>query len=177
MRFRGANRMRIVAGILLLFATCLVSVAEPPKACGGFPALIGDWAGTGSGTPGQGQGGFTFHLDLQSRIIVRRSYAEYPATKDQPAYRHDDLMVLYNDADGVRRADYWDNEGHVIRYTLHSSDDECMITFESPKSANEPAYKLVYTFKSPDELEIAFQVAPAGKDFGDYIRASAKRKK
>ena len=45
------------------------------------------------------------------------------------------------------------------------------------RSATEPAYRLTYTFKSPDEVSIGFQIAPPGKDFGNYITASARRKK
>ncbi len=169
--------MRIVSGILLIFAVCLTAVAQQPKSCAGFNGLLGDWIGTGSGSPGEGQGGFTFKLDLQGRIMIRRNFAEYPATKERPAFRHDDLMVLYNDSSGARHADYWDNEGHVIRYAVTASNDGCTLTFQSPTSVNYAGYKLTYTFKSPEEVSIGFQIAPPGKDFGDYITASAKRKK
>ncbi len=168
--------MRIVSGIALLLMVCAPLVAQQPK-CAGFNGLLGDWIGTGSGSPGEGQGGFTFKLDLQGRVMVRRNFAEYLATKERPAFRHDDLMVLYNDSTGARRADYWDNEGHVIRYAVTTSTDGCTITFQSPTSANDAAYKLTYTFKSPDEVSIAFQVALPGRDFGNYVTASARRKK
>ena len=36
--------------------------------------LIGDWAGEGSGQPGQGGGTFSFKPDLNNKILVRKSH-------------------------------------------------------------------------------------------------------
>ncbi len=169
--------MRIVSAIAVMLTLSSFVMAQQPKSCGGIDALVGEWIGAGSGAPGEGKGGFTFQRELQGKLLVRHNFAEYPATKDRPAYRHDDLMVIYENSPKALRADYWDNEGHVIRYAVTTSDDKCSITFESPRSAADPAYKLTYTFKSPDEVTIGFQIAPPGKDFGNYITASATRKK
>jgi hypothetical protein len=168
--------MRILSGILLVLAISLPACSQETKSCGGFEGLVGVWVGTGGGAPGQSEGGFTFKHDLQDKIMLRRSFAVYPATKDSPGSRHDDLMVLY-DAGAKHRADYWDNEGHTIHYAVVLSSDGCTATFESERSAGEPAFRLTYTFTSPDEVNIGFQIAPPGKDFADYITATAKRKK
>lgn len=64
----------------------------------------------------------------------------------------------------------------MIRDATAMSPDRCFVTFESPRTATAAAYRLRYTFKSPDEVNIDFQIAPPGKDFGSYITASAKRK-
>lgn len=169
--------MRIVSGIAMVLMFCACAGAQQAKSCGGLDYLIGEWSGVGSGHPGEGTGGFTFERQLQNKVIVRKNFAEYPASEGRPAYRHDDLMVIYEDAAKNRRADYWDNEAHVIRYVVNVSPDGCTITFESPKSATDAAYRLTYTIQSPDTLSIAFQIAPPGKDFGSYINASAKRKR
>lgn len=166
--------MRIVSGIALMLIVCAGAFAQETKKYGGLDTLVGEWVGTGTGAPGEGKGGFTFQRDLQGKVLVRTNFAEYPPTKDRPAYRHDDLMVVYDEG---RHADYWDNESHVIRYAVTASSDGCTVTFESPRSATEAAYRLTYTFKSADEASIGFQIAPPGKDFGNYITASAKRKK
>ena len=168
--------MRIVSGIALMLIICGSMSAQQARSCGGVDSLAGEWIGAGTGAPGEGTGGFTFQRDLQGKVLVRRNFAEYPAASGRPAYRHDDLMVIYGDAN-ARRADYWDNENHVIRYAITTSADGCSITFESPRSAAEAAFKFVYTIKTPDDVGIAFQIAPPGKDFGNYITASAKRKK
>jgi hypothetical protein len=56
--------------------------------------LIGEWTASGAGQPGAGTGVATFRRDLQGQVIVRTSYAEYPAAAGQPGSRHDDLMVI-----------------------------------------------------------------------------------
>lgn len=168
--------MRTVFGILLFMFIAGLVLAQEPKTCSGIDGLIGEWTGAGTGAPGEGNGGFTFQRDLQGKVTVRKNFAQYPATKDRPAYRHDDLMVTYEDSSKTLRADYWDNEGHVIRYAMVTSPDRCVVTFESQRTATDAAYKLRYTFKSPDEVSIDFQIAPPGKDFGNYISASVKRK-
>ncbi len=169
--------MKIVSAIITVAIVCACANAQDAKRCNGIESLVGNWVGAGSGEPGQGKGGFTFDRQLQGKVIVRTNFAEYPPANGRPAYRHDDLMVVYDDASKSHRADYWDNEGHVIRYAMTTSADGCTVTFESPKSASDAAYKLTYTIQSPDEVAIAFQIAPPGKDFGSYIKASATRKK
>ncbi|MCK9209937.1 MAG: hypothetical protein M0P61_03775 [Ignavibacteriaceae bacterium] len=47
--------------------------------------LIGNWKGEGSGKPGQGDGTFSFKLDLDKNILVRTSHSEYPASEGRPA--------------------------------------------------------------------------------------------
>jgi len=131
--------MRIVSAITLVIVICAAAFGQQPKSCGGLDTLIGDWTGVGAGTPGQGERGFTFARELQGKVLVRHNFAQYPATKDRPAYRHDDLMVIYEDASKVRRADYWDNESHVIRYAVAVSPDGCDIVFESPRSPSDAA--------------------------------------
>ena len=84
---RTASVLLLVAfaGLLLLSNTSRAQ--ESAKAWASFEYLIGDWVGEGEGQPGQGTGGFTFLPDLQNHILVRKSYAAYPATKDRPAFR------------------------------------------------------------------------------------------
>ena len=65
-----------------------------------FRFLLGDWTGEGTGTPGEATGGFSFSFDLEGKILIRKSRADYPATKDKPAYSHTDLRVIYQEPDG-----------------------------------------------------------------------------
>jgi hypothetical protein len=77
--------------------------------------LIGEWEGVGGGGPGSGKGIFSFMFDLQSKAIVRKNHAEYPASAARPAVRHDDLMVIYLDgASNEIMANYFDSEGQQI---------------------------------------------------------------
>ena len=92
---------------LVLFFAVLISPLPAQQASkdgfGPLDFLLGDWVAEGGGAPGQGTGGFSFAPDLQRAIVVRKSYAEYPATKDRPTYRHDDLMVIYKDSSAHRK--------------------------------------------------------------------------
>jgi hypothetical protein len=82
-----------------------------------FRFLIGEWTGKGSGSPGEAGGAFSFSFDLEEKILVRRNRADYPATKEKPAYSHTDLMVIYKEGPATR-AIYFDNEGHIINYAV-----------------------------------------------------------
>jgi hypothetical protein len=140
--------------------------------------LLGDWIGEGGGQPGQGAGGFSFHPDLQGKILVRKNYADYPATKDRPAYRHDDLMIVYRESgDQDLRAVFFDNEGHVIHYSVPAGDGGNSVQFLSEVSAKRPRFRLTYVKTGDDRLSLKFEIAPPGQPdaFATYIEAKARR--
>jgi hypothetical protein len=72
-------------------------------------------------------------------------------------------MVVYVEA-GVVKADYFDSEGHVIRYVVDGRPGEA--AFVSEIRAAEPRYRLTYTQASPGTLNGRFDVAPPGKPEG-----------
>ena len=140
--------------------------------------LVGEWIGAGTGTPGEATGGFTFGFDLDSAVLVRRNYAEYPATKDRPAFRHDDLLIVYPGADSLHgSAIYFDNEKHVIRYATEFTPDRKLLTFLSDPSQPGPRFRMSYEKLTADTLGIKFDVAPPAKPeaFSTYITAKAYR--
>jgi hypothetical protein len=150
--------------------------SEAPWQDWGF--LLGEWTGTGSGQPGQGSGKFRFKPDLQRHVLVRTNYAEYPATKEKPAFRHDDLMIVYREpSSGPTKAIYFDSEGHVIRYMVTVNESAKTAIFLSEPQPGAPSYRLTYTGKGADEVGIKFEIAPPDKpdQFQSYIEASAKR--
>ncbi len=102
--------------------------------------LLGEWTGEGSGQPGQGKGEFTFAPELDGKVLVRRNVNQIPTGPDRPPTVHEDLMVVYPAEKGQPlRAIYFDNEGHVISYTVHPSDDRRSLTFLSdPESVGAP---------------------------------------
>jgi hypothetical protein len=140
---------------------------------GPLQMLLGEWTGEGTGSPGQGQGGFTFTPDLQNHVLLRKNFAEYPPANGRPAFRHDDLMLVYHDAQKQIRATYWDSEDHVIPYRVTA--DEGKTVFVSDGPANEPRYRFTYTTVGADALAIRFEIAPPGKEFATYIEARAHR--
>ncbi|MCX6151106.1 MAG: hypothetical protein NTX22_11310 [Ignavibacteriales bacterium] len=138
--------------------------------------LLGDWVGEGGGGPGQGGGEFSFSYDLQRRVLIRKNFAEYPAAEDRPAFRHDDLMIIFQESDETK-AIYFDNEGHVINYTVSFSGDKDTITFLGEVKPSAPTFRLSYIKVKNETVKILFEIAPPGKPeaFSKYIEASANK--
>ena len=140
--------------------------------------LVGQWQAAGKGNPGDGAGGFSFSFDLQNQVLVRKSHTEYPAAGGRPAFSHDDLMVIYIDqAAHAFRAEYFDNEGHVIRYTAGFSSDGRTLTFVSDQAPSQPTFRLAYVRNPDDTLGIKFEIAPpdAPEKFKMYVEGSARK--
>jgi len=171
-------------GALAFFAAVLMAFPTQQPAGGstaGWEAwkfLLGNWVGEGSGQPGQGTGGFSFRVDLQGKVLIRTNRADYPASKDRPAYSHQDLMVIYREAErSPTRAIYFDNEGHVINYAASASEDGTTWVFLSDAAPSRPRYRLTYTKAKDGALGIKFEIAPPGHpgSFSPYIEAKARR--
>jgi hypothetical protein len=136
--------------------------------------LLGEWTGVGNGQPGQGGGECSFQPDLQGRVLVRKSYAEYPAADGRPAFRHDDLMIVYHESGGLR-AEYFDSEGHIIHYAVRAAGDSA--EFLSDAAAGAPRFRLTYVKAGADALGLKFEIAPPGKpdSFQIYLDAKLRR--
>lgn len=165
--------------VLLVLCFCWCGWAQPvPEQWAKWAPLLGEWTGEGGGQPGQATAGVsTFRLDLQGKVIVRTNFAEYAATKDKPAFRHDDLMIIYrDDRTNQLRAEYLDSEGHIIRYLASEKDGE--YTFVSEAADGQPRYRLIYTKPHDGTLTITFEIAPPGTPnaFRTYLRANARKR-
>jgi hypothetical protein len=141
--------------------------------------LLGEWTAEGGGAPGQGTRTFSFQFDLQGKVLIRKNRSDYPATKDHPAFSHEDLMIVYAEpgAKGTQ-AVYFDSEGHVIHYTAEFTADQESLVFLSDLLPSSPRYRLTYTKAKERTLKIKFESAPADKpqSFATYLEASAHRK-
>jgi hypothetical protein len=156
------------------------AVAQQPKESNwdGWRPLLGKWTGEGGGQPGQASGGgFSFDFDLQGKVLVRRNYSEYPATGGKPASRHDDLMVIYQEPGKGTRAVYFDNEGHIIHYSVSFSEDKRTITLLSDVVPTAPRFRFIYNLLKDGSLGIEFDIAPPGKpdSFSKYVEGKARR--
>lgn len=165
---------------LLLCATKIAVAQSSAPNWTPFSWLVGDWVGEGSASDrGQGTGGFSFTLDLQKNILVRKNWADYPATNDHAAFRHDDLMIAYQEsAKDPVQAIFFDSEGHVIRYGTSVSALDNTIRFTSEVQASRPRYRLTYVKTGETTLSLKFEIAPPDKPdaFVTYIEAKAHRK-
>ncbi len=137
--------------------------------------LLGQWQAVSK--PGEPVGGFTFTLQLQSRVIVRTNYADYPAANERPAFRHEDLMVIYEGEDHNLQADYYDSEGHVIHYAGEALETH-QVSFTSKSTISNPGFRLRYHMDDNGHLIGSFEIAPPNQSetFMPYLNWSAVRK-
>ena len=159
--------------VVLLIVICYNSFSQSTTAWEKWSWLIGEWEGEGSGQPGQGTGSFSFRLDLDNKILTRRNFASYPATKERPSFHHEDVMMVYP-ATNSAKAIYFDNEGHVINYSVTVTDN--VIVFLGDKVQGAPVFRLTYARSDSKKVAIKFEISSDGENFKMYIEAAARKK-
>jgi hypothetical protein len=170
--------MRAVAALCLIIVALSGRVsAQPAPDWRAWDMLIGEWiADEGHGEPGTATAAsFSFSLDLDRRILVRRDHSEYAATKDRPSTRHDGLMIIYAQSPARFAATSFDNEGHVIEYSIDIASPS-RIVFTSAAQSGQPRYRLTYDAMAGG-VKIAFAIAPPNKPdaFAIYVEGTAHR--
>jgi hypothetical protein len=154
--------MRISRWLLVIVA--LVSMTGGIRAQAAGPLapldfLIGRWDAIPDASGSLGT--CTFALSLQDQVIVRTNHADTAAVAGRPASKHDDLMVIYVEGK-MLKADYYDNESHVIRYRLQSRGPNDVV-FQSEATASEPGYRLSYVLQSDGTVTGQFEFAQPGE--------------
>ncbi|HWH42933.1 MAG TPA: hypothetical protein VNU21_24005 [Usitatibacter sp.] len=119
--------------------------------------LVGSWNSVPGADAVLGHTGF--RLEVKGHVMVRDNRADYPAAAGKPPVSHEDLMVIYAEGSGPLKAIYFDNEGHVIRYTAAALDAKS-VTFVSDPVAGQPRFRLTYAASAPDRLSGEFASAP-----------------
>ncbi len=177
----GASRWRLLLTAVLILCSTKIAIAQSTAPnWAPFSWLVGDWIGEGAASDrGQGTGGFSFTLDLQKNILVRKNWADYPAANGRAAFRHDDLMIAYQEsARDTVKAIFFDSEGHVIRYGTSASALDSTVRFTSDAQSSTPRYRLTDVKTGEKTLSLKFEIAPPDKPeaFVTYIEATAHRK-
>ena len=176
-----ARRTVVCAAVLIgSLLTCPAGAAAArgggPNPLEGLGFLLGTWGPLKSDPSGATAGTATFTEGLQRRVMIRTSFAVYPATAKAGETRHDDLMIIYAPDGGGIRADYYDNEGHVIRYavTVPAAGEA---VFVSEPAANAPRYRLWYRLSPDGALRGTFEIAPPGRpeSFGVYLTWGSRK--
>jgi hypothetical protein len=152
------------------------SLAGGPPGLQPLHFLLGRWAATGSGKPGDASGNAVFSGEAQGHVMLRKSFADYPAINGRPAFRHDDFMVIYVDADSLVKADFYDSEGHVIRYVV-TVKGPGNVEFLSVATPAVPRFRLTYVLSSEGALGGQFDIAPPGTPdvFTQYLRWTSRK--
>jgi hypothetical protein len=168
---------RIIVALGIAFLCCTsITLGQQDSTWGRWDWLLGDWVGEASGKPGEGTGSFSLLPDLDGRVLIRRSHAEYPASKEKPQVIHDDLMIVYvGPAGQPDRAIYFDNEGHVINYSIAYAGASIVFTSDAMKSV--PVFRLTYARLDQGGIHVAFAISRDGREFVTYTEGNCRRAK
>ena len=164
--------------LCLLFCSQPAISQQPGPDLESLKGLTGKWVGEGTSDVGAGGGYFTFELGLNDRVLIRKNHAEYPATKDRPAFIHDDLMIVYVDTTTKQlRAFYTDSERNTINYIVTVSADGKNIVFLSDPHTAGPRFRLTYVMTARDQITLTFETAPPDKpdQFRKFIEGRVRK--
>ena len=157
--------------MLSLIALLAVPAVQGPasQAFEGLAFLEGRWVGEGAQAGSSGE--FRFERALDGKILLRKNLARIPGP-DGKLVVHEDLMVVSGESSALR-ADYYDNEGHAIRYAVETSPDRVQFLSTAPG----PRFRLTYLRTGADAVEIRFEIAPPDKpeQFAVYQSGKARR--
>jgi hypothetical protein len=158
------------AAITTTASTTTTPVVKVDASWGPIGNLVGAWEGTNDDKSSSGT--VTIQQDLGGKILVRRG------TNESAQGHHEDFSVISHAHDGTLHADYYDNEGHVIRYGITASADGKQFVFASEGPDAAPRFRLTYTLKTDDDLEILFEMAPPGAtEFHKFTGGTVHRKR
>ena len=148
--------------------------------------LQGTWeARTGEARTGEGKtskavtatGSYTFRSELRDHILARHSTSD-PGCKAPTNFdcEYGDLLYIYQDTPGQPlKAIYFDNEGHVIHYSV-STPDATTAIFLSDATLPGPQFRLMYELKS-GVMSGKFQMRmPGQSDWNSYLEWSGVKR-
>lgn len=153
-----------------------VSQASDPWARLNF--LIGEWEGVGTGAPGEAVGGTSFAYGLDKKILVRKNWAKYPPKPgEKTGISHEDLLMIYpSSGEPPFRAIYFDNESHVINYSVMFPQKADSAIFETDPAQKGPRFRMTYELAPDRTLKNVFLIAAPGEDFKVYVQGTLKKK-
>jgi len=155
--------------------------AAKPDPFAAIRFLVGDWAGSAAGEPGEGTVERSYAFVLGDRFLHERSVSFYPAQPGKPEdERHEQESFFSYDRARARIVfRQFHTEGFVNTYALDpSASAPEKLVFVSEDFENlDDAWRARETYElvSPDEFVETFELAPPGKPFAVYSRSRLKR--
>lgn len=136
--------------------------------------LVGNWMGTGDGSSLNTKGTFSFRTDLGGEALIRKNRMIIPPAKGKPASLHEDMMVIMKNTSGVAdKAVYFDNEHHIINYTITATDTS--VVFLSDAVSGSPRFRLTYTkAQENNTINIKFETTSPDKPDAFTVYMSGK---
>jgi hypothetical protein len=159
----------LICSLVFVASTCFAQVGSLQK----WEWLMGDWKGEASGQTGAGIGTFSLKPDLDAKVLVRKSHAEYPGEAGRPGIIHDDLMIIYQEQDEFK-AIYFDNENHIIRYRVTFPGNT--IVLQSEKEDGSPMrFRLSYIPVDKFLVRVKFEISQDGATYMTYTEGKCRR--
>ena len=138
--------------------------------------LLGTWeARTSATAPATAVGTYSFYKDLNGHVMSRHSATASCAGPSNFDCQHTDLLHIYQDPlSGNLKAIYLDSEGHVIRYSVATSDSSTVVLLSEPGPG--PRFRLVYHLEG-SVMVGKFQAQTPGQDgWTSYLEWSGARR-
>jgi len=141
--------------------------------------LLGTWDAKTVNNPAVNAiGNYTFRTELNGHILARLTIADPSKCKGPADFNceHGDLLYIYSELPGqVLRAIYFDNEGHVIHYTV-TTPTATSAEFLSDAASPGPQFRLFYELKS-GTMNGKFQIRmPGQQEWKSYLEWTGSRK-
>lgn len=172
--------MRLIAVLVALCAGLINAQPGSPTAEEQWSALSfleGTWDAKTQGGAANANaiGTYTFKRELGGHILARHSSAAGCKGPADFNCDHSDLLYVYQAIAGKPlKAIYFDNEGHVILYTV-TTPTPTSVVFLSDGSAPGPRFRLVYELKE-GLMSGKFEMQMPGKtDWASYLEWSGRK--
>lgn len=180
---RRARALRLLPALVLLLATTHVSAQAPPKSewklFQEFSFLTGSWSGPAESGGRIGGRVVSFGLEVDGSTLAYRATTFYPAKDSQPESKSEEVAhIVYDGAKGkyvalvVFSTKAWGIYDGEVR-------PDGSILFTAREMANlEAGLRSRWTLSRNADGTVleALDLAPAGKDFSPYLRATLTKK-
>ncbi|WP_321476351.1 hypothetical protein [uncultured Paludibaculum sp.] len=171
----------LISAVMICGALCAQQRPAQSSSADSWQALrflVGTWESKthGGSANAESSGTYTFQLELRDHVLAR--HAAPVACKGPAGFdcQHGDLLYIYQDAPGQpRKAIYFDNEGHVIHYTVTTPEPNMAVLLSDPAQPG-PQFRLTYGLKG-GVMEGKFQIrVPGQDDFRPYLEWGGAKK-
>ena len=168
----------ILPALAIALSAHAQNASQPTNPFQQLSFLNGTWEAKTVNAPAvTARGTYIFRTELNGHILARHSTSNSAACKGPADFDcdHGDLLYIYADAPGQPlRAIYFDNEGHVIHYTV-TTPSPTSAEFVSDPALPGPQFRLLYELKGA-VMSGKFQIrAPGQPDWHSYLDWSGAR--
>jgi hypothetical protein len=145
---------------------------------GALRFLLGEWRGDGGGAPGEGEGAFSFTVELQRghRPAQLCGVPSHGGASRCPPRRSDDSLSRGAERGPARCTS-------TAKGTLSATPSSrarwgAQSSSRARSCPNAPRFWLTYKQSGDDALALSFEIAPPGQPeaFAPYIQARARRR-